>query len=579
MKYDDFINRFEKKRKTGQGFLTRCPAHDDSDKTPSLSISPARDGGVLVKCFAGCTAPEIVGSLGLTMKDLFSKEQPVKFTPPPAKEIPKENSVPDVRPAIEKIYSYKNANGVEVYQALRMNPKSFRQRHRNPAFGDAPPGFESTEKEWIWTMEGVERVLYRLPEIFLAQTVWISEGEKDVENLVKLGFEATTNVGGSKNWLESYGENFTGKDVVICGDNDKIDPKTGRKPGDDYVTLVSETVAPFAKTVRVVKLPETIKDVSDYIAEFKTPKEACLALQELAGAAHPKINGHSLPIYSIGEMEDDYRRFVRSMGDNSFSLGKWLPTLGIKLRARVPGELIFFIGDTGTGKTAVLSNIAKAACPLPTLMFELELPKEIMFERFASLATRFTGEQIEAAYQSADDSIQEDLEKKFPNLCVCPVARLTLAEIERIILRSELKLGSRPRVVLIDYIQLIKGEGANRREKTSDIAEELKIMAKSTRTIIIVTSQISRPKDVDENWEPSLHSAKESGSIEASCSLLISLWQDMKESGTLNLRVLKSTNGGTGTFVKCNFDGSRMIINERQKTSQFSNEDVPDQRD
>ena len=39
-------------------------------------------------------------------------------------------------------------------------------------------------------------------------------------------------------------------------------------------------------------------------------------------------------------------------------------------------------------------------------------------------------------------------------------------------MRSELKLGERPRVVLIDYIQLVAGSGENRREKISNIAED-----------------------------------------------------------------------------------------------------------
>jgi Helix-turn-helix domain len=50
----------------------RCPAHDDSD--PSLSLSEGRDGRVLVKCHVGCTAEEIIAELGLTMRDLFEDD-------------------------------------------------------------------------------------------------------------------------------------------------------------------------------------------------------------------------------------------------------------------------------------------------------------------------------------------------------------------------------------------------------------------------------------------------------------------------------------------------------------------------
>jgi len=46
-----------------------CPAHDD--KTPSLSVSEAAGGHVLVYCFAGCEPSEILSSVGMQMSDLM----------------------------------------------------------------------------------------------------------------------------------------------------------------------------------------------------------------------------------------------------------------------------------------------------------------------------------------------------------------------------------------------------------------------------------------------------------------------------------------------------------------------------
>lgn len=46
-----------------------CPAHDD--RGPSLAIKETADGRILLHCFAGCGAAEIVDTLGLTFSDLF----------------------------------------------------------------------------------------------------------------------------------------------------------------------------------------------------------------------------------------------------------------------------------------------------------------------------------------------------------------------------------------------------------------------------------------------------------------------------------------------------------------------------
>lgn len=50
-------------------WLARCPAHDD--RSPSLAITETSEGTILIKCWAGCSAPEIVNAVGLALKDLF----------------------------------------------------------------------------------------------------------------------------------------------------------------------------------------------------------------------------------------------------------------------------------------------------------------------------------------------------------------------------------------------------------------------------------------------------------------------------------------------------------------------------
>ena len=57
----------------GRGYAARCPAHDD--RQASLSVTEGRNGEVLLNCFAGCRAEEVVAALGLTMADLFPRDE------------------------------------------------------------------------------------------------------------------------------------------------------------------------------------------------------------------------------------------------------------------------------------------------------------------------------------------------------------------------------------------------------------------------------------------------------------------------------------------------------------------------
>ena len=58
---EEFVGRLERVKRSGKGWMARCPAHED--KTASLSIGEGDDSRVLLRCFAGCSAEEIVAAL------------------------------------------------------------------------------------------------------------------------------------------------------------------------------------------------------------------------------------------------------------------------------------------------------------------------------------------------------------------------------------------------------------------------------------------------------------------------------------------------------------------------------------
>jgi len=63
------LDRLECVRKSGPGYLARCPSHED--RTASLSIGEGDDGTILLNCFAGCTMEAVCDALNLKPTDLF----------------------------------------------------------------------------------------------------------------------------------------------------------------------------------------------------------------------------------------------------------------------------------------------------------------------------------------------------------------------------------------------------------------------------------------------------------------------------------------------------------------------------
>ena len=64
------LSRLERVRANRNGtWVPRCPAHDD--RSPSLSIATGDNGKVLLHCFAGCGAADVVEAIGLELSSLF----------------------------------------------------------------------------------------------------------------------------------------------------------------------------------------------------------------------------------------------------------------------------------------------------------------------------------------------------------------------------------------------------------------------------------------------------------------------------------------------------------------------------
>src|ERR1039457_6257561 len=66
---DRVLAHLEGVHRSGDGFMARCPHHDDSHA--SLSVKEREDGVVLVHCHAGCGNADVIVSAGLAFVDLY----------------------------------------------------------------------------------------------------------------------------------------------------------------------------------------------------------------------------------------------------------------------------------------------------------------------------------------------------------------------------------------------------------------------------------------------------------------------------------------------------------------------------
>jgi hypothetical protein len=205
--------------------------------------------------------------------------------------LPTNDSKPKQEPRIVATYDYADENGKPLFQCVRFEPKDFRQRRPDGNGG------------WHWNLQGVQRVLYRLPVVLdtvrNGGPVYVVEGEKDADAINALeDFRgvATCNPMGAGKWRPEYAETLRGAHVVIVQDRDEINPKTGKRPGEEHAQDVARSLAGVAASVRIVEA-KTGKDAYDHL----TAGHALDELVPVALAAPPEQQASTLRVLDLAD--------------------------------------------------------------------------------------------------------------------------------------------------------------------------------------------------------------------------------------------------------------------------------------
>lgn len=325
MTVEEILSRFDHHHAIAGGWMVRCPCHDD--QTDSLSLSEGSDGRVLLHCHAGCSTAAIVAALGVSLTDLFP---------------PREGRSELVT------YDYRDEAGALLFQSVRFpstaaGKKDFRQRRPDGAGG------------WIWKLDDVRRVLYRLDKLRGKQAVFIVEGEKDADRLWSMGLPATTNSGGAGKWRDDYVDSLQSAGVTrvcVLADNDP--------PGEAHARQVARSCHDAGLFVRLVCLPglPAKGDVSDWLDAGHSKRDLTEIVKH-APPFHASVTVAATPKLELTSLADLLAEPEEAIG--------WL------VEDRIPsGSLILVAGKPKAGKSTLTRALAYAvAAGVPWLGYHV----------------------------------------------------------------------------------------------------------------------------------------------------------------------------------------------------------------
>jgi len=200
-------------------------------------------------------------------------------------------------------------------------------------------------------------------------------------------------------------------------------------------------------------------------------------------------------------------------------------------------DLIILAGRPSMGKTALATNIAFNAAKYfsneeekaSAVMFSLEMSAEQIGLRILAEQAKIPSDKLRKGDLNEKDSIElSNAYQEIHNLNFFfdDSPNLTVSE-----LRSKLrryKNNYNIKLVLIDYLQLIKPEGSrdNRVSELSEITRNLKQLAKEFDLPVVSLSQLSRQVENRDDKRPLLSDLRESGSIEQDADVVMFIYRE-----------------------------------------------------
>ncbi len=234
-------------------------------------------------------------------------------------------------------------------------------------------------------------------------------------------------------------------------------------------------------------------------------------------------------------------------------------------------DLVIIAARPGMGKTAfVVSALRNAAVDfkIPVAIFSLEMASIQLVNRMISAEAELESEKIKKGNLAEHEWAQ--LVHKTSRLSSAPIFIDDTPALSILELRAKcrrLKAEHGIQIIVIDYLQLMRGEqGGNREQEIASISRSLKGIAKELNVPVIALSQLSRSVETrGGDKKPQLSDLRESGSIEQDADIVMFLYRPeyykitvdedgMPTQGTGEVIIAKHRNGSTGN-VKLKFIG------------------------
>lgn len=503
------------KRNGQDGYLVRCPSHDEQEA--SCSVTPGENGFAKVKCFVGCDNDEVHRA--------FVEAGVANRWEAPRTDREIKGRVIGQTDWIIRDY---DGNAVALHRRYDFEPvppatkgsKDFRTLKPNGKPFDKAKGEKADLMNCLYGMERLR--------LYPDRNVVICEGEKAADAARLIGFSCVlSTVGASVAPGPEVLRRLKDRSVVFWRDADDA----GEKQARIFRDKLRGVVEAFAVFVNPGARHGSKDDAAEYAGDINADFEA------LEWEKRKPWPDDVTPIYeALDEAQATYDRYVS--GDTSGVVPTGYVTLDRAIRGGLePGEVYLLGAPTGGGKTTIMQDFAERIAQRGPVLFVTPEMTVVSMALRALIKEAQTPMDFAAPWRD-DEDMRDDAvvamlaaysriaERKLPVL-IYDEPDVSMEKIEDRARRIQ-KL----QAVVIDYAQQVAGMDARtpRYLQVGDVATRASVIAKSLGVPVLLASQVNRVVEgTGKAKRKATYSFRETAMMEHKASVVLIFDRELNE--------------------------------------------------
>lgn len=232
-------------------------------------------------------------------------------------------------------------------------------------------------------------------------------------------------------------------------------------------------------------------------------------------------------LVSIREVSDKFAKYAKNIDKNTVKTG--IEVIDKQIRLQTCSHVVL-AGCSGSGKTTLCLNILNSLSNsgLNGIFGSMDMNSNLIYQKLIQRVTKLDDSSLYKIYQLDNQerrNIDEKIDQEFKNIKFDFRSGIEVDKLREDLLEAKAKQGDNLKVVILDFINRIRGPYSDETANLSYIAPRLSDLANETETLIISLAQIARSKGGPSTPLTDSRVAKGSSAIEESSTVLFGIWR------------------------------------------------------